>query len=100
MLTSNHHNQSWRVIAHWLLVLALLLGQSVAAGHDHDVDQDHESACVLCLFAQQSDDIIPSMAGELSIQGSCVHVSRTFAQQTFAVTVPPFHSRAPPYIAC
>lgn len=91
---------SWRAVLHGLLVLALLLGQSLALGHDHDAGQNVDEACVLCLFAQQSGDITPSIAEELPVQASRVHFSHTFTQHSFAVTVPPFHSRAPPSISC
>ena len=99
MMTSNC-KLSWRAVLHGLLVLALLLGQSLALGHDHDAGRDVDEACVLCLFVQQSDGITPLLADGLPVQSSRVHFSHTFKQHTFAVTVPPFHSRAPPLISC
>jgi len=98
-MMNSSYKSTGRAVLPWLLVLALLLGQSLALGHDHDAGQDVDEACVLCLFAQQADDIIPSMAAGLPVQVSHVHSSHAFTQNTFAVTVPPFHSRAPPAIS-
>lgn len=88
------------VLICWTLALALLLGQSGAFGHDHDTDQGPEGACALCLFTQQSDNIISSIAGELPVQISRVHSAHTFTQNFVAVTVASFHSRAPPPDSC
>ncbi len=100
MILSSHSNRSWRAIVTGLLALALLLGQSLAHGHDHDAGQDTDEACALCLFAQQSGNSIASTADGLSVQTSRVHSACTPVQHAVAVTIPPFHSRAPPFISC
>jgi hypothetical protein len=96
MMISIHRNQSWRGMGHWLLVLALLLGQSAALAHDHDADKNNDSACALCLFAQQSGHGIPSVIPGLPLQTGQVFRSHSVIQDLLASVVVPFHSRAPP----
>ncbi|MDH5469731.1 MAG: hypothetical protein OEY45_03750 [Gammaproteobacteria bacterium] len=100
MMISNHNSLSWRAVLHWMLVLSLLLGQSLVLGHDHDTGQDADNACALCLFAQQSDNITPSIADGLPVQACCNHFGHALRQYVVTVTVPPFQSRAPPSISC
>lgn len=100
MMTSSQHKRSLYALTHWVLVLALLLGQSLAPGHEHDADQGSEGTCVLCLYAQQSDAVIPSTAAGLSVLKFHVAVTPAVLREPAAVTVLPFNSRAPPIISC
>ena len=98
-MLSNHRKQSLRAITYWVLVLVLLLGQSLALAHDHDADRDSEGTCALCLYAQQSDNVIPSTAAGISAQKYHVFTVHPVSQESVAVTVSPFNSRAPPFIS-
>jgi hypothetical protein len=100
MMTSSQHKRSLFALTHWVLVLALLLGQSLALGHDHDADQASEGTCALCLYAQQSDNIIPSTAAGILVKKFHVTITPSVLQEPAAVTVVPFNSRAPPFISC
>ena len=98
-MISSQRKQSLRVITHWVFILALLLGQSLALGHDHGADQDPGGICALCLHAQQSDTVIPPTATGISVQQFPVADVRSALQAPPAVTELPFHSRAPPLIS-
>jgi hypothetical protein len=84
------------VLICWSLVLALLLGQSYALAHDHDADHASETSCTLCLYAQLSDEAVPTDSGTLSGQCCLSGVGHLFGQQPSAVRILSFHSRAPP----
>jgi hypothetical protein len=89
--------QSVRIISHWALILALLLGQSIALGHDHDADSHSSEVCALCIHAQQSVNALPSPTVGLPVRTSPVCISATQWQRPVAVIVLPFQSRAPPF---
>ena len=85
-----------RVISHWALILVLLLGQSIALGHDHDTDTNSSEICVLCLYVQQLDDALPMSTFGLPAKTSSVCAPDSQWQQFVAVNILSFHSRAPP----
>ena len=90
--------QAVRIISHWALILALLLGQSIALGHDHDTDTNSSEICVLCLYVQQLDDALPMSTFGLPVKTSSVCAPDSQQQQFVAVNFLSFQSRAPPLI--
>jgi hypothetical protein len=99
MIMSISGNKSVRIISHWALILALILGQSIALGHGHDADENSAEICLLCLHAQQSDNVLPLSILELLASSTSVCVSDSQRQQFVAVSIIPFQSRAPPRIS-
>ena len=89
-------NNSVRIISHWALVLALLLGQSIALGHDHDTDTNPSEICVLCLSVQQLDNALSASNYGLPVKTSSVYAFDSLPQQFIAVNILSFQSRAPP----
>ena len=100
MMIPIHRNQSWQVMVRCLLILALLLGQSVALAHDHDADKDNGSTCALCLFVQQSGHGMASAIPDLPAQIAHNIPSPMVTQVALAPVAVPYHSRAPPIITC
>lgn len=100
MMTLRHGKSHQRTMTLWALVLALLLGQSVAFAHDHHADKNAGSACAFCLFAQQSGHGIPSINTGLPEQTVHFFWARAVTQGILASVVVPFHSRAPPVFTC
>ena len=90
--------QAVRIIPHWALILALLLGQSIALGHDHDPDTNSSEICMLCLYAQQLDNALPMSTFGLPVKTPSVCASDSQRQQYAAVNILSFQSRAPPFI--
>ena len=90
--------QAVRIISHWALILALLLGQSIALGHDHDTDTNSSEICVLCLYVQQSDNVLPMSTFGLPVKTSSVCAPDSQQLQFVAVNILSFQSRAPPLI--
>ncbi|MEN8207115.1 MAG: hypothetical protein ABFS24_14055 [Pseudomonadota bacterium] len=90
--------QAVRIISHWALILALLLGQSIALGHDHDTDTNSSEICVLCLCVQQLDNALSMSTSGLPVRTPSVCASDSLQQQFLAVTILSFQSRAPPLI--
>jgi len=90
--------KSVRIISHWALVLALLLGQSIALGHDHDTDTTSLEICVPCLYVQQLDNALPMSTFGLPVKTSSVCAPDSQQQQFVAVNILSFQSRAPPLI--
>ena len=90
--------QAVRIISHWALILALLLGQSIALGHDHDTDTNSSEICMLCLYAQQSDNALPTSTLGLPVKTPSVCTPDSQQQQFVAVNILSFQSRAPPLI--
>jgi len=88
--------KSVRIISHWALVLALLLGQSIALGHGHDTDTNSSEICVLCLYIQQLDDVFTMSTFGLPVKTSSVCAPELQRQQFVAVNILSFQSRAPP----
>ena len=88
--------QAVRIISHWALILALLLGQSIALGHDHDTNSSE--ICVLCLYVQQSDNALPMSTFGLPVKTSSVCSPDSQPQQFVAVNILSFQPRAPPLI--
>jgi hypothetical protein len=88
--------KSVRIISHWALVLALLLGQSIALGHDHDTDTNSLEICVPCLYVQQLDNVLPMSTYGLSVNTSPVCAPDSQRQQFVTVNRLSFQSRAPP----
>ena len=88
--------KSVRIISHWVLVLALLLGQSIALGHDHDTDTNSSEICALCLCVQQLDNALPMSTFGLPVKTSSVCAPELQRQQFVAVNILSFQSRAPP----
>ena len=88
-----------RIILHWALVLALLLGQSMALGHDHDTDTNASEICVPCLSVQQFDNVLPMSTFGLPVNTSPVCAPYSQRQQFVTVNILSFQSRAPPLIS-
>ena len=88
--------QAVRIISHWALILALLLGQSIALGHDHDTDTNSSEICVLCLYVQQLDNALPMSTFGLPVKTSSVCAPDSQQQPFVAVNILSFQSRAPP----
>ena len=87
-----------RIISHWALILALLLGQSIVLGHDHDTDANSSEICVLCMYVQQLDNALPTSTLGLPVKTSSVCAPDSQQQLYIAVTILSFQSRAPPRI--
>jgi len=98
MIMSILGKQAVRIISHWALILALLLGQSIALGHDHDTDTNSSEICVLCLYVQQSDNVLPMSTFGLPVKTSSVCAPDSQQQPFVAVNILSFQSRAPPLI--
>ena len=98
MVISILGKQAVRIISHWTLILALLLGQSVALGHDHDADTNSSEICVLCLYVQQLDNALPVSTFGLPVKTHSVCASDSQQQQFSAVNILSFQPRAPPLI--
>jgi len=98
MVMSILGKQAVRIISHWALILALLLGQSIALGHDHDTDTNSSEICVLCLYVQQSDNALPMSTFGLPVKTSSVCAPDSQLQQFVAVNILSFQPRAPPLI--
>jgi len=98
MIMSILGKQAVRIISHWALILALLLGQSIALGHDHDTDTNSSEVCVLCLYVQQLDNAVPMSTFGLPIKTLSICASDSQRQQFAAVNILSFQSRAPPLI--
>ncbi len=98
MIMSILGKQAVRIISHWALILALLLGQSIALGHDHDTDTNSSEICVLCLYVQQLDNALPMSTFGLPVKTPSVCASDSQRQQYAAVNILSFQSRAPPFI--
>ena len=99
MIMSILGKQAVRIISHWALILALLLGQSIALGHDHDSDSNLSEICVLCLCVQQLDNAVPMSISGLPVKTPSVCASDSQRQQFAAVNILSFQSRAPPLIS-
>lgn len=99
MIKSVSGYKSVRIISHWALILALILGQSIALGHDHDADENSAEICVLCLHAQQMGNVLPLSIFGLLASSTSDCVSDSQQQQFVAVSILPFQSRAPPRIS-
>ncbi|MEN8109037.1 MAG: hypothetical protein ABFS22_13665 [Pseudomonadota bacterium] len=99
MIMSVSGNKSVRIISHWALILALILSQSIALGHDHGADENSAEICLLCLHAQQSDIVLPLSILGLLTSFTSVCVSDLQQPQFFVVSLLPFQSRAPPRIS-
>jgi hypothetical protein len=98
MIMSILGKQTVRIISHWALILALLLGQSIALGHDHDADTNSSEICVLCLYVQQLDNALSVSTYGLPVKTSSICAPDTQRQQFVAVNILSFQSRAPPLI--
>jgi len=98
MVMSILRKQAVRIISHWALILALLLGQSIALGHDHDTDTNSSEICVLCLCVQQLDNALPMSTFGLPVKTPSVCAPDSQRQQYAAVNILSFQSRAPPFI--
>jgi hypothetical protein len=88
--------RAFRIISHWALIFALLLGQSIALGHDHDTNTSE--ICVLCLYVQQFDNTLPMSTFGFPVKTSSVCTPDSQQQQFVAVNILSFQSRAPPLI--
>ena len=98
MVISILEKRAVRIISHWALIFALLLGQSIALGHDHDTDTNSSEICVLCLYEQQLDNALPMSTFGLPVKTSSVCTPESQQQQFVAVNILSFRSRAPPLI--
>ena len=99
MIMSVLGKMSVRIISHWALILALLLGQSIALGHDHDTDTNSSEFCQLCLYVQQLGNALPMSTFGLPVKTSSVCAPDSQRQQFVAVNILSFQSRAPPFIS-
>lgn len=100
MTLPSHHKPFLRTVTRWALILALLLGQSLALAHHHDADQGTEGTCALCLHAQQSGDVVPATAAGITVQKFHTAIASPVLQGPAAVTILPFNSRAPLFSSC
>jgi hypothetical protein len=100
MVIVNQRKRYLHTLTHWAFILALLLGQTVALGHDHAADHDPDSVCALCLHSQQSGHALHSVITGLPLQSCHVFHPHTLTQDILASVIVPFHSRAPPFITC
>lgn len=100
MVMSIPGKRTVRIISRLALMIALLLGQSIALGHDHDHDTDtnFSEICVLCLYEQQLDNALPLSTFGLPVKTSSVCAPDSQQQQFVAVNILSFQSRAPPLI--
>jgi hypothetical protein len=99
MIMSVSGKESVRIIMHWALILALLLGQSIAQGHDHDADTKFAEICALCLYVQQSGNALPISTFGLPVKTSPICIPASQQQLFVVISVLPFQSRAPPLIS-
>ena len=99
MIMSAQGKKSVRIVSLWALILVLLLGQSIALGHDHDTDTNSVESCQLCLFVQQLGDALPMSTSGLPVKTSSVCAPDSQGQQFVAVNILSFQSRAPPFIS-
>jgi len=96
MMTSSQHKRPLYALTHWVLVLALLLGQSFALAHDHDSDHDFEGSCALCLYSQNTDDMVQAFDDAPANRLKPYFVSSRGSQHFVAIFSSNYHSRAPP----
>jgi hypothetical protein len=87
MILSVSGKHSVRILSHWVLILVLLLGQSIALEHDHEADSNSDETCALCLYAQQSDNVLPASTLGVPANPSPVCVSTSCRQQPVAVSI-------------
>lgn len=94
------HRPILPTMTHWVLILALLVGQSLALGHDHGVHADDDGSCALCLYAQQTAHFIPPAMPCLPVLPVPLPAAKGRWHSCTVVAPPPFRSRAPPAVSC
>jgi len=90
--------QSSYSLTSWILILALVLGQSLALVHKHDVDKFSAHHCALCLYAQQLNHSIPTDTLTFPAIVSGFFGEAMLVYSLVSSTSLPFLSRAPPSI--
>ncbi len=87
----------WPVRMHWVIVLALTLGQYVALAHEYSGEShDLGAVCQLCLHHHQSKELLHSTPFSLAPLGADVAIATATFIRFDATTTPYYQSRAPP----
>ncbi len=78
------------------LILALVLGQSLALAHRHALDNPPSHDCALCLYAQHGGDGLLSSTFHFSVAASVFVTVVAPVRSLVSITSLSFLSRAPP----
>lgn len=96
----NPERKSVRMFKRWAFTLAvmLVLGQILAAAHEHSADSLTEDGCLLCLYMQQSSGILPTVAAALPAVFFHIAAVAVPGRISLPASVYSVRTRAPPFL--